>query len=68
MPDHALVGQRQHIGKGQGRGIAGTCFLANARPIEDGDVAPRLGQIGGDTDADDTAADNGAVTTAFLRC
>ena len=53
--------QRQHIGEGKGGGIAGTRLLADAGPIEDRDVAPRLGQIGGGADADDAAADDGDV-------
>ena len=61
LPHHALVRQRQHVGEGEGGGIAGTGFLADAGAVEDRDVAPGLGEIGRRADADDAAADDGDV-------
>ena len=47
LPHHALVGERQHVGEGEGRGIAGTCLLADAGAVDDGDLLPGLGEVSG---------------------
>ena len=61
LPHHALVGERQHVGEGEGRGIAGTGLLADAGAVDDRDLVPGLGQIGRGADADDAGADDGDV-------
>ena len=46
LPHHALVGERQHVGEGEGSGVARTRLLADAGAVDDGDRLPGLGQIG----------------------
>ena len=57
--DHALVGQRQHVGESQRGGVARTCFLADTGTVEDCDVVARLDEIRRGADTDDAGADNG---------
>ncbi len=51
--NHALVGERQHVGEGERRGIARAGLLADAGAVDDRDLAPSLRQIGRSADADD---------------
>ena len=61
LPHHALVGERQHVGEGEGGGIAGARLLADASAVDDRDRTPALGEIGRGRDADDPGPDDGDV-------
>ena len=55
------MGERQHVGEGEGRSIAGTRLLADAGPVDDGDLLPGFGEESGGRDADDAGADDDDV-------